>query len=228
MPDPHSNPELLRSLGRLARGLSALFWGLPMALVIGVQTARTDWLRAFGFLPSVCALSLLLYGLIQLGYFQNQERAWTRVLDRAQLLGVVNIGLSPFLYWWYRLPQNTFFTVVVSILAITSLAFLCQLNLVLQRLTSQLPDETLRHETQVFAYLNNCILIVVIALLLAVWELFQLNLSPAINFYVGMVREQGLLWFLVLIILVPVSSTMALIWKIKETILSSLFGQPSS
>ena len=39
------DPELLRALGRLARGLSALFWGLPFALVvclhaaIGVQTA---------------------------------------------------------------------------------------------------------------------------------------------------------------------------------------------
>ena len=26
------NPDLMRSLGRLVRGLSALFWGLPLAL----------------------------------------------------------------------------------------------------------------------------------------------------------------------------------------------------
>lgn len=225
MPDPQSNPELLRSLGRLARGLSALFWGLPMALVIGVQTARTDWLRAFGMLPTLCALSLLLYGLIQLGYFQRQERAWIRVLDRAQMLAVIDIGLSPFLYWWYRLPQNTFYTVVVSILAIASLAFLCQLNVALQRLTSLLPDETLRHETQVFAALNISILGGTIGLLLALWALVYLKPFPILRFYVLLVQEQGLLWFLVLVILVPVSSTMALIWKIKETILSSLFGQ---
>ena len=29
MSDPAPNAELLRSLGQLARGLSALFWGLP-------------------------------------------------------------------------------------------------------------------------------------------------------------------------------------------------------
>src|SRR6267378_2351881 len=32
MLDPAPNAELLRSLGRLARGLSALFWGMPAAL----------------------------------------------------------------------------------------------------------------------------------------------------------------------------------------------------
>ena len=39
MADPVPNPELLRALGRLARGLSALFWGLPTALIIGVRAA---------------------------------------------------------------------------------------------------------------------------------------------------------------------------------------------
>ena len=34
MPDPAPNVELLRSLGRLVRGLSALFWGLPLALIV--------------------------------------------------------------------------------------------------------------------------------------------------------------------------------------------------
>ena len=28
--------ELMRSLGRLVRGLSALFWGLPIALVVWI------------------------------------------------------------------------------------------------------------------------------------------------------------------------------------------------
>src|SRR5437764_1404541 len=37
--------ELMRSLGRLVRGLSALFWGLPIALVACVQSATTDCLH---------------------------------------------------------------------------------------------------------------------------------------------------------------------------------------
>ena len=42
MPDPAPNPELMRSLGRLVRGLSALFWGLPLALVVCPNTATFE------------------------------------------------------------------------------------------------------------------------------------------------------------------------------------------
>jgi len=52
MPDPAPNAELLRALGRLVRGLSVLFWGLPLALVACVQTAKTEWLRQFGLSPT--------------------------------------------------------------------------------------------------------------------------------------------------------------------------------
>lgn len=44
MDQPPPNPELLRSLGQLSRGLSAVFWGLPLALVVCVQTAKGDWI----------------------------------------------------------------------------------------------------------------------------------------------------------------------------------------
>src|ERR1017187_9574101 len=87
MPDPAPNTELLQSLGRLARGLSALFWGLPLALFLCVQTAKTDWLRDLNIFPPLAATSLMLYGLWQLGHFQKQERPWRSALDRAKLLG---------------------------------------------------------------------------------------------------------------------------------------------
>ena len=80
------NPQLLRSLGKLARGLSALFWGLPAALLIGAETARADWLKPLGFLPALAVNALLVYGLWQMGDFQRQERPWRHALDRAQLL----------------------------------------------------------------------------------------------------------------------------------------------
>ena len=55
MSGPDTNTELLRSLGRLVRGLSALFWGLPAALLICFHAARADTLKAFGLLPPSCA-----------------------------------------------------------------------------------------------------------------------------------------------------------------------------
>src|SRR5580765_8518194 len=67
MPESAPNPELLSSLGRLVRGLSAIFWGLPLALVVCVQTAKGEWFEKFGVFPPLIATSLLFYGLMLLG-----------------------------------------------------------------------------------------------------------------------------------------------------------------
>ena len=71
MPEPIPQPELLRSLGRLVRGLSALFWGLPLSLVVCFHTAmaREQFFRFYGFLPPLVVTGLLAYGLWQLGDF---------------------------------------------------------------------------------------------------------------------------------------------------------------
>ena len=74
--EPAPNAELLNALGRLARGLSALFWGLPIALVVCVQSAKGDWFRPLGIVPPLIATGLLYYGLMLLGVFQKQERVW--------------------------------------------------------------------------------------------------------------------------------------------------------
>src|SRR5579872_6186556 len=100
LPEIAPKTELLRSLGKLVRGLSALFWGLPVTLIICVQTAKTESLRSFGIIPPVVVTSWLLFGLWQLGAFQKQERVWMSALDRAKMLAMVDLGLSPFLYWW--------------------------------------------------------------------------------------------------------------------------------
>src|SRR5688572_7664448 len=96
MPEPDRNAGLLNSLRRLVRGLSALFWGLPIALVVSVQTAigRGEWLKPLGFVPVVLVMALLCYGTHLLGRFQSQERVWIYALERARLVALVNVGLS--------------------------------------------------------------------------------------------------------------------------------------
>src|SRR5271156_5370325 len=70
------NAELLRSLGKLARGLSALFWGLPASLIVCAETARIELLKPVGIVPALVVNALLLFGLWQMGDFQKQERPW--------------------------------------------------------------------------------------------------------------------------------------------------------
>jgi hypothetical protein len=168
----------------------------------------------------------LVYGLWQLGEFQKQERVWMNALDRARLLGLINLGLSPFLFWWNRFPVNPLFTVMIAAICVAALAFLASLNLVLQRLGAMLPDEALRHETRQFTILNlNLIaamfLLVVFYVAIHQWDPKQL---PFWLLAFTHAMDRAGLWLVILLVLLPLAMTMALLWKTKEVILDSVFG----
>jgi len=223
MPDA-PNPQLLRSLGKLARGLSALFWGLPAALLIGAETARADWLKPLGFLPALAVNALLVYGLWQMGDFQRQERPWRRALDRAQLLALILLGLCPFIYWQNKLPDQPFYEYAVEVMELAAVVFLFNVNLVLKRLGAMLPDETLRSETRQFTAFNRWLLV---SLLFIVVGFIVLRQRPQLLAHLGWLvpwlnRTSTLL--LIFFILLPLAMTMALIWKTKEVILDAVFG----
>ncbi len=227
MPEQNTNAHLLRSLRELARGLSALFWGLPIALVVCVWTAQTQRLRLFGVVPCVAALGLLLYGLVLLGKFQPQERVWRRALDQALLLAMINLGLAPFLHWWSKIPQHPFFTAVVELFVLTAFIFLIHLNQVLLRLSTMLPDETLRSEARQFTPLNRTLFAASTLLTVAYVFLDRTGVAPPVYLQsIIAAVEEKILWLLVPFVLLPLAMTMALIWKTKETILESVFSGP--
>ncbi len=225
MSDDASNPELLSSLGKLTRGLSALFWGLPAWLIVSAETAKEDSLNPAGIIPAVVVNLLLLYGLSQLGKFQKNERPWCNALDRAKIFGFINLGLCPFLFWFSRMPQQPFFRDSIFVLVLSALFFLFNLNIVLKQLGAMLPDETLRQETRQFTVLNRWLLLA--------WLLFVVGTAvvPQLVDFSPRFSPQFLLWLqhvsttiLLCLGLSPLAITMALVWKTKEVIFDSVFG----
>lgn len=224
MDNPAPNPELLRSLGRLTRGLSALFWGLPASLVVCAETVQADWIKPWGFVPALVATALPLYGLRLMGGFQRQERPWRNALDRANLAGLVNLGLCPFLYWHDKLPDQPFFNAAISLLVLSAILFLFNLNVVLNQLGAMLPDETLRHETRSFTALNRFLLAALLGFGLAYMVLLRdPRLPAALGARFGWLQDIGF-WGLTIFALLPLAMTMALLWKTKEVILDGVFG----
>ena len=231
MPDPPPKPELLPSLRRLVRGLSALFWGLPCALVLCFYTAKTEGFKFFGVGPPLVSTAWLAYGLWQLGAFQKQERVWRHALDRAQLLGLINLGLSPFLYWSNQAPANPFFLAMTLTLSFVGPLFLAALNLVLQRLAAMLPDEALRQEVKQFTRLNLRLLAALLAFVLLYLAFAFLppnhlrSLPPWVLRLLALPDRSTLWYFIPLIpgLLLPMAMTMALLWKTKEVILDGVF-----
>ena len=241
MTNPPPNPELLRALGYVVRGLSTLFWGLPIALLVCVHTclqaSEAEILRNLGAVPPLITTAWLAFGLWQLRHFQRQERIWIRALDRARMISLVLVGLSPFLYWWNRLPNEEFFGTAVALMALTGLVFLSSLNLVLLRLGAMLPDESLRQETRYFCTLNRYLLIGIIILGVLFYSLarFPDLLSELLSFLpdpwsspaeLFRVIGPGGFWLMIFLTLLPLAMTMALLWKTKETIFESLFSSP--
>jgi hypothetical protein len=218
--------ELLRSLGKLVRGLSTLFWGLPLAFMAQVETARTDWfgsLGAWAAAPAVILNATLLVGLAQLRPFQKQERIWQNSLTRAEALGLINTGLAPFIFWWHRFPAVSYFMLTVGLLALCNLLFLMQVNRITQRLTAMIPDETLRAETNVFAAFNVWMLAAVF-LIMSAWFCAWMWAGPEARThdFLTMLRWRGI-GAIVFLTIVPLALTMALLWKIKEVLYTGIF-----
>jgi hypothetical protein len=219
------NSELLRSLGKLARGLSALFWGLPAVLLISVETLRAEFLEPIEMAPVLIGNLLLIFGLCQMESFQKQERPWRHALDRAKFVGLVNFGLSPFLFWFNRMPGQGYFQAAILLLVVSWLLFLFNLNIVLQRLGAMLPDETLRHDINQFTKLNRWLLIgwlVFMAIVIAVSlpGVFSIRLEMDTLMW----AQQSSVVILLFLGLSPLAITMGLIWKTKEVILDGVFG----
>jgi len=140
------------------------------------------------------------------------------------LLALVNVGLSPFIYWYSRLPEEIFFKAAILMLMTTGLLFLFNLNHVLQRLAAMLPDETLRTETRVFGNLNLSLLTAILLLFALYFILGQIDNLPDSLERILDVMSLLRLWLLTLLILLPMAMTMTLIWKIKEVIFASVFS----
>src|SRR5580658_629736 len=223
--DP-AKADLMRALGRLVRGLSTLFWGIPLTLAADVQTARTDWLDSLGalsFAPAFVLSALLWHGLRQMRDFQRQERVWQQALDRAEIFAIVNTGLAPFLYWWHRFPFVPFYFVSLNCLAVSGFLFLIQINQVLRRLAAMLPDEMLRTESRTFAVMNTWMFSAALGGLAVYLAWTDFHGAPrSIGRHFIDLQSLGE-WLVLFLTLMPTAVTLALLWKLKEAIFTSFF-----
>jgi hypothetical protein len=216
-------PDTFRPvMGRLARGLSALFWGLPIALVLAIQGLT---INPFGQLGLVSLLApsagfgLLFYGLFLLGTFPGPDPVWPRTLDRARFFALTCLGLSPFLHWYQRVPDTEMFVSAVHLLGLFGVALLITINALLRRFTAALPDPLLRLETAAFTRINNGCLLALPLIVLA-WTLaWRWTDAPVHVRLLLQWIEPFRLFVLLFLTLLPLSMTMSLLWKTKETLL---------
>ena len=216
---------LLPSLARVVRGLSALFWGLPLALLACSRTALGDLWSQWGLGVPVFSCGLVWFGLKQLERFQPQERVWIRAVRRAELLALLNLTLSPFTWWWSRRPDVDFFGASLLLMLFSGLGFLLALNQALRRLAALLPDETLRSDMRLFTAINTSLLTTLLVFTGGWTAAREFPIAPAGLQALLEVLEQARVFLVVSLGLPPVALTMTLVWKAKEAIVTDVYRE---
>ena len=125
---------------------------------------------------------------------------------------------------------DVFFYSLVAYAA-TAFLFLLNLNFLLQRLAAMMPDPILREDTRLFARINLSLLLMVLALLLLYLVAAELAFRrPPPNPFLEAIQKVNYLRreLFVSLVLLPLATTMSMLWKTKEAVLSSVFSQVPS
>ncbi len=216
--------ESLAEWASVLRGLSAMFWGLPLSLLALARHFLILYPTIYDLLLPVVATVLLLFGVSRVGRLHRQERVWQRSVVAAQVLGVFLVGLSPFLFLWNRAPGYGFFARAVLLLIGVAFAFIIALTRLLMRLSAMLPDEIARGDARLFHALSTYVVLVLAGVGVTIYT----RLSPiSLPEFLALPRQpfgfarQALL---LLLTLVPVAMAMSVTWKLKEVTMGVLVG----
>lgn len=211
-------------LAAVMRGLSAIFWGLPLALLAFARHFLTLWPNGYDLVwPSAGAL-VVLFGIGRMHRLHPQERVWQRAVLQAEVVALMVAGLAPFLFFWGRLPGEAFFARGVLLVVALSLAFLVSLTRMLARLAAMLPDETTAADARLFQGLA----LYVVTLLAGIGVAIAVRLWPvSLTEVLSLPRQPfsfGRQALLLLLTLVPVAMAMAVTWKLKEIVMALVIG----
>ena len=234
------HPDLMPSLRQLVRGLELLFWALPFVLLVCVQEILAPEWESWGVMPLFLSTVILWFGASRLRYFQPQEKVWQSSVKVTEILALLKAGLAPFLHWIQVLPElptsgysagQKHIVYSTIIFCTASIMFLLNLNHVLTRLGTMLPDPILRADIKLFVTLN---FILFFPLLVAMWccrlssglfvALQQQAPSMAENIGSAVSLEHLLRASVIWITILIIATTMAMMWKAKESVLNGVFS----
>ncbi|MBL9138191.1 MAG: hypothetical protein JNK85_20145 [Verrucomicrobiales bacterium] len=212
-------------MASVVRGLAAIFWGLPIALLAFARHFLAFWPSVYDLVLPPAATGLLLLGLHRLSRLYPQERIWQQAVFQAQILALLLVGLSPFLFFWSRTPGADFFGRAVVVLLGAAFAFVVALMRVLVRLSAILPDETARSDARLFQGLATYVVVVLVG---AAVTLF-VRLSPiGLSEFLELPKQPsafGRQALLLLLTLLPIAMAMAVAWKLKEVAMGVVIGR---
>ncbi len=219
-------------LVRLTQGLYFIFWGLLVIVVVSVQAVVLLWMRAFAetfFLGGgVLATVVGSWRLHQARLADLPDTAasgrWRKRVSRLRALALLLAYFAVLFYLWRRLPGNLYLQLNAAAFVAACIAYLTMLNRTVTTLAALVGRQQMALEARLFTAANIVLLLLPFVVALGYIVLRAVTQeSSLLDEFRKLLERVSLLGAIV--VLLPVSLTLALVWAAKDTLVQELVSR---
>jgi hypothetical protein len=213
-------------LMRIARGFTAVFWGMLLGLLLFSNAVSLHWNRVP--IPSyTLGVVLVFIGMLTLHTVTPFTRSWRKHVRTSLFVLLLHIYFAPFVYWWHRMPDVSYFLLNVMTLLFCSVWLLLLLNQLVLELSHTLDNDSLRLEAELCGW-SVVILLLIPYVFFVVYPLLAAMRHHSSVFVELVQLMQRLPRWVLVFSLLPFTLTLAVCWKTKEHCFRTLQKSPGS
>ena len=217
------NPALTpRALVRMVRGFGAVFWGLPVSLLLFFGAVEIHLVAQFKLPSCVLGLVVVYVGLVLLRFAGVQSRMWTRHGRIGLVSTFLLIYLGPFIYWFTYMPRSGLYYLLNMTLFFASVILLLfSVNRLAAEVGVETGDRDLMVESRLCAWSVILLMLLPTALTAVFSSYMAMKYESSLLAEMRGVRRDTPVWIHIFF-LVPLSLTMTSAWKAKERCITLL------
>lgn len=226
-PPAHGNADAApmmttRDWLRVARGFSCVLWSIPLGLFLSTGAVDLAASRYFRLPTYIFAVILFLWGLILLHRVPRISRRWNRYLRQGFMLVLLLIYFAPFIHWWSLHPQTNHFMINVFGMALATAWLLWMINRLSGEVAAALQNRILLIESRLCGWAVGTFMITPMLLYFTYALIEAARRNVSLYWIILDLRHFPLATFILALLLLPLTLTIAIAWKTKEQALRAL------
>ena len=221
-----SRPAPAGDLLRIARGFAICFWGLALFLALIEGWVRIQLIERAPVARHAPAVLVILTASLLFWKGGDIGPAWRRHARTLIFAAVLQAYLLPFFRWWQVLPQQTFFTVNMTVFLLATVWMLLSINILAAELGRTTRNAVLAIEAKLCGW-SVLVLAGVLLSLAVVDELREAFLHPLLaGRPLWLYTEAATRSWLMLnaLVTLPFLLTMAVAWEARNEALAALLA----
>lgn len=217
---PVSRPIRAVDMIRLAQGLYFIFFGVLLASVVGAQILILLWLRTLAEVLLGLGVLAVLAGSWRLRQAQLGT-GWTRQANNLLVWAALTVYFCVLFYMWRKAPMEPYLQVNAAGFVLCGMCYLITLGQALRRVGEALGRHELAREARWFGHSVVVFLVLpfVTGLVYVSVQAWRMKENPLLQF------QDMMGWLstpVLLVLLLPLSLMLGLLWATKDATLTRL------